>query len=70
MSEVLDRFRFHPATPEAQVAYEHNRGAYQALAKLLLTYPDCRERSLALTSLQESLMWANSMVAMSTPVEE
>lgn len=31
---------------------------------MLVYIPDCRERSLAITALQESRMWANCAIAM------
>lgn len=62
--EITRRLGFHPATPKTVPAFEANRGH----AILLANYwddslPDSREKSLALTSLQEALMWANAAVA-------
>jgi hypothetical protein len=62
--EIERRLGFHPGTEQTAPLYEANR----ALAKSVATawdqnLPDSREKSLALTSLQEALMWANAAVA-------
>lgn len=48
------------------------RRAYIELAKKMrdITAVPSREQSLALTALQESLMWANAAVAMRSPLIE
>ena len=46
------------------------REAYIGLGRVMMNnVPEGRERSLALTALQESLMWANAGVAMLAPVD-
>ena len=45
------------------------RQAYIALAQVMVDItPEGREQALAMTSLQESLMWANAAVAMRAPL--
>lgn len=62
--EVRQRLGYHPATEATTPAFEMNR----ALAILVgevwnRTLPPGREAALALTALQEALMWANAAVA-------
>jgi hypothetical protein len=67
--QVIDRFQFHPALTEAKKS-EHAaiRTLHGTMATALLEFlPDCRERSLALTSLQESLMWSTACAAYVMP---
>jgi hypothetical protein len=67
--EILNRFQLHPALTEAKKA-EHAiiRALHGSLAGELATLlPDGRERALALTALQESLMWSTACVAYAMP---
>lgn len=67
---ILDRFKFHPATPTTGPKHDQIRKAHEQLAKKLLTdVPAGRHQSLALTALQESMMWCNAAIANDTPVE-
>lgn len=62
---IAHRFAFHPPTSDL-VASTHNfiRARHLSLAQdFVRDLPDCRERSLALTALEESMMWANAAVA-------
>lgn len=62
--KVDDIFRYHPPRDGQELIYEEIRNHAKILAKLILK--DCplsRERSLALTKLEESVMWANASVA-------
>lgn len=64
-SEVEERFSFHPAEDRVtQDLHDAVRSEHRLLArKIDSTIPDCREKSLALTALQESMMWCNAAVA-------
>lgn len=64
-SEIVRRMGYHPVAGEAQKqVYEANRGYFIQLANYIVTLgPDTREKALALTSLQEALMWTNAHVA-------
>jgi hypothetical protein len=63
-SEIVRRFGFHPATPETTPLFEENRTWGIELAHHIVdTVPEGREQSLALTALQECIMWANAAVA-------
>lgn len=63
--EIKRRFYFHPAT-DAAVAEAHDlvRTLCRTLARdLNEVLPEGREKSLAITSLEETMMWANAAVA-------
>lgn len=63
-NEINRRMGYHPATPETAPRFGSNRYEFIALAEWLdEVLPDSREKSLALTALQEALMWANAAVA-------
>jgi hypothetical protein len=65
----LDRnFDHHPPKDEeTALAHEQTRAAYKQLAKTMSNLPQGRERALALTKLEESLMWANAAIARPRP---
>lgn len=71
-AEIDRRLGYHPATAETIPLYEGNRAAAVAFAcHLDTTCPPGRELALALTALQESLMWANAAVACNlAPLED
>jgi hypothetical protein len=61
----LDRIFDHhpPVTEEDALAHEQVREAYKNLGKTLSNLPQGRERSLALTKLEESGFWAHAAIA-------
>lgn len=63
--EAERRLGYHPVQSEAQrIHFETNRYWYMSLFSYLeRTYGPSRELSLALTHLQDSLMWVNAHVA-------
>jgi hypothetical protein len=62
--EINRRFGFHPATDQTIPLFEDNRARAIALASHWdETLPDGREKALALTALQEAVMYANAAVA-------
>ena len=68
--DILDRFRFHPATERTGPKHDEVRSLHEKLAKQLLAIvPSGRHQSLALTALQESMMWCNAAVACDLPAE-
>ena len=69
--ELHKRFAYHPATPDTATTYSILRDLFERLATAVdeLT-PDSREKSLAVTHLEDSLMWANKAVAMTVPVDD
>jgi hypothetical protein len=59
----LGPFDYHAPTPEQTEAIIKVRKAMKALNDLLLeAVPSSRERSLAITKLEESSMWANKAI--------
>ena len=62
--ELDSRFTYHPPTHKKQAVYVEIRAKAKALAEYLMqNVPDGREKALALTKLEESVMWANAGVA-------
>lgn len=64
-SDIINRFTYHPPRNEREIkAYEVIREAGKKLAWFLNEIcPESRELSLALTHLEEVIMWANASVA-------
>lgn len=62
-SEIERRFAYHPIKGNQKFLYESNRAMYIRMAEFISTLGDSREMSLALTALQESLMWVNAHIA-------
>lgn len=62
-AEVQRRFKHYPPGPLEVVVHEGLREAYLELAEEVASMDDSREKSLAITALEESLMWANAHVA-------
>jgi hypothetical protein len=68
VEEVLDRFRFHPATHVTGPLHTAVRLAIEdAAVSILDLVPPGRHQSLALTALQEAMMWSNAGIACDTP---
>jgi hypothetical protein len=66
MFDVANRLRYHPVKNDLQAArYEDNRDAAATFARTLVNNAPAtsRELSLALTAVQEALMWANAAIA-------
>lgn len=63
-AEIDTRFTYHPPTPGQPEKYEAIRKNAREMAYLLYAVaPESRELSLALTSLDEVVFWANAAVA-------
>lgn len=65
MQKRLDNdFAYHPPTPDQIARYPHIRSEAKALAVTLCKLcPPSRELSLALTHLEEAVMFANASIA-------
>lgn len=65
LSDLSHRFQFHPADAEnTKRHHEAIRGVCLDLAcEINERAPDGREKSLAITSLEETMMWANAAIA-------
>ncbi len=61
----LDKdFTYHPPKPDQVPRYNEIRDFARTFAATLLEKcPPSRERSLALTHLEEAVMWANASIA-------
>lgn len=66
--DVLHRFAFHPATPTTGPRHDALRHIFGDVALAVLEIvPPGRHQSLALTALQEAMMWGNAGIACDTP---
>ena len=66
--DVINRFTYHPPHGDQPTRYDAIRGLYRDLAlRLLEMAPASRERSLALTHLEDSSMWLNKAIACNEP---
>lgn len=64
--ELKHRFTCHPPKPGQPEMYEAIRDKGHELAALIAkTAPPSREQSLALTKIEEAVMWANAAIARS-----
>jgi hypothetical protein len=63
-NDLLNRFTYHAPKPGQGNLYEHIREQALAFAGLINEYcPESREKSLAITHLEEAVMWANAAIA-------
>jgi hypothetical protein len=62
--ELAIRFTYHPPIGDQSDRYERLRGGAFGLAEMITeATPPSREQSLALTHLEEAIMWANAAIA-------
>jgi hypothetical protein len=63
-SDLKNRFTFHPSTPTTASKYEAMRAKALELALWIdENAPESREKSSALTNLDQTVMWFNAAVA-------
>lgn len=64
-ADIENRFGYHPPrTPERIEDHENARAQVKSLAhQVRETCPEGREKSLALTKLEEALFWWNAAIA-------
>lgn len=61
---IENSFTYHAPVGTQQQRYEKLREAAKELALLILEdTPSSREQSLAITKLEEAIMWANKAIA-------
>ena len=64
IQDMAKRFTYHPPKFDQPARYVEMRDTFFALAMgVCQNCPDSRERSLALTKLEEAVMWANAAIA-------
>ena len=65
LNEAIENaFRYHPPKGEQQAKYEAIRANAKTMAYLIHHQcPTSREKALALTKLEEAVMWANAAIA-------
>lgn len=65
--DLKNRFTYHKPAEGELAFFEKVRGAAWDLAAYIVKeLPDCREASLAVTKLEEAVMWANAARARHT----
>jgi len=65
--EITNRFQYHPPDEAKKIAHETMRSACLSLAEALnAALPEGREKSLAVTHLEEVMFWANAAIARRT----
>ena len=65
-NDLKRRFTYHPPQGDQANTYQDIRATAYAFATLIdSAAPDGREKSLAITSLEEAVMWANAAIARS-----
>ncbi len=64
VEQIENIFSYHKPFGDQQTKYEKLRGDAKALAKAINELcPESREKSLAITNLQQTIMWANASIA-------
>lgn len=62
--ELVVRFTYHPPRGDQLPRFSDIRAQAHALAQRIVeTTPGCREQSLAITAIEEAVMWANAAIA-------
>lgn len=62
--EIIKNFSYHAPKEGQPEMYEAIRNKALLLAAYINEYcPDSREKSLAMTKLEEAVMWANASIA-------
>jgi len=62
--ELQDRFQYHPPSPEGIEVHAELTRVFASAAHLVNTLcPNGREKSLAVTKLEEGKFWASAAVA-------
>jgi hypothetical protein len=62
--EIEVRFTYHPPTPDQIPRFEALRRIAKDFAHVINDLvPESREQSLAITALEEAVMWANAGIA-------
>jgi hypothetical protein len=63
-------FTFHPVSGDQPARYQALRAQAKSLALTIVALcPPSRERSVAITNLQQAVMWANAAIAINEAEE-
>ena len=63
-ADLKNRFTYHPPKDDQAARYEKLRFNGKNLADMINELaPDSREKSLAITYLEQAVMWANASIA-------
>lgn len=64
LPDIADRFKHHEMSHDAQLKSDKLRDDIMNVADIIDIYcPEGREKSLALTKLEECLMWSNKSLS-------
>jgi len=64
IENLKNRFVYHTPKENQPQKYQNIRDNARAFAELIdAMCPDSREKSLAITALEEAVMWANASIA-------
>lgn len=70
-TQIENNFSYHKPTGDQPEKYELIRAIGREFAYSIDSYvPNSREKSLAMTKLEEAVMWANAGIARNTPDKE
>ncbi len=70
-NDLKKRFTYHPPIADQTQRYEDiRRNAYSLAGLIDALCPESREKSLALTKLDETVMWANASIARNESLED
>jgi len=62
--EMENRFKYHTPKPGQTEKYVIIRDKTKEVAQIIIDLcPESREKSLAITKLEEAVMWANASIA-------
>lgn len=62
--QIENNFSYHPPKGDQQQQYEVIReGAKQVAIIINAACPESREKALAMTNLEQAVMWANAAIA-------
>jgi hypothetical protein len=69
--DIENRFTYHTPITDQVTRYEQIRNFGHGLATVINNHaPDSREKALALTKIEEAVMWANAAIARNETVAE
>jgi hypothetical protein len=62
--DLVNRFTYHAPKNDQAKRYEEIRDGGRAVAEIIdVRCPNSREKSLAITHLEQAVMWANAAIA-------